>query len=117
MKALQQDMAWVEKQFFLAACKKLAAEKKKVDLLRKRLDFEVRELQKLDKKIHWAITRRALKKVKEQVHNEAQSVKRQLASLTAHEQQLKRHFAHDKHQLLKKERERIALTRRGFLVI
>lgn len=117
MKALQKDMKWVEKQFFLVACKKLAAEKKKVDDLHRKLKEEITALQKLDNKIHGAVTRKALTRVHQELQTEVQKVRRQLTSLSAHEHQLKRHFTHDKQQLMRKERERLALVRRGILVI
>ncbi len=117
MKALQKEMAWVEKQFFLAQCKKLAGEKKNVDTLHQKLKEEVIALQKLDNKIHGAYTRQALLRVKKELQAEVSRVKRQLTSLSAHEQQLKRHFTHDKQQLMRKERERLALVKRGILVI
>lgn len=117
MKALQKDMAWVEKQFFLAVCKKLAGEKKKVDVLHQKLKEEITALQKLDNKIHGAYTRQALLRVRKELQAEVNRVRRQLTSLSAHENQLKRHFAHDKQQLMRKERERLALVQRGILVI
>jgi len=117
MKALQKDMAWVEKQFFLVQCKKLAAEKKKVDILHQKLKEEMTAIQKLDNKIHGAYTRQALLRVRKELQAEVTRVRRQLTSLSAHENQLRRHFVHDKQQLLRKERERLSLVKRGILVI
>ncbi|MBI4441214.1 hypothetical protein HY639_03535 [Candidatus Woesearchaeota archaeon] len=107
----------MEKQFLLAACKKLAHEKQKLDALHESLKQELVEVQKLDAKIHSALTRKALSRVKTLLQEEERKVRSQCASLVAHEKQLKRHFTHDKHQLLRHERERVSLTRRGILVL
>ncbi len=117
MKALQHEIAWVEKQFFLAECKKLAAEQKRVEKLHKQLMKELKGLLTLENKIHSAISRRALAKVKQEVRGEINRIKHIGLSLREGEKHLKHHFAHDKQQVIKKEKEKLSLMNKGILVI
>lgn len=117
MKALQKEVAWVEKQFLLAECKKLTAEKKKMEVLRGKLQHEGKELQKLDKKLHSALSRKALLRVKQQLQEEINKVKRQATSLENYEKQLQLHFKRDRQAIIRKEKERLAFIKRGMTVI
>ncbi len=117
MKALQRDLVWVEKQFFLQECRRLAAEKNKVEKLHTQLMHELNGLNGLEKKIHSVISRRALMKVKQELRKEINRIKNVSASLRLHEGHLKHHFALEKTLILKKEKEKLSLINRGIIVI
>lgn len=117
MKSLQNELAHVEKQFFLLECKKLSREQIKVETIQKKLLQETKALQQLEKKTQGALSKKAFSRVKQQIKDELARAKQLSMSLKAHEKQLKLHFVHDKQQLLRKEREKIALAKRGILVI
>ena len=117
MKALQKEMEWVEKQFFLVECKKLNVEKKKVEDLRNKLKNEMVVLNKLDCKIHCTLTKRALGKLKKELKSDGCKLENQYCSLIEHEKHLKRHFALEKYWIIRKEKEKEALTKRGGKVI